>query len=121
MSFDATFNPCAPLIVGFIVSFVCSIYPATMNRKINENGILFTFPHLNRFVIPAVIASIVAAIIQACGDSLNGDFALNQLQGRTPIQQGGWEIVGLLISAATSILAGLIVGIIYKVVNGNTS
>lgn len=90
MSFDTTFNPCAPLIVGFIVGFACSIYPATMNRKINEKGILFTYPHLNRFVVPAIISSIVAAIIQACADSLNGNFALNQLKNRTPIQQGGW-------------------------------
>lgn len=121
MSFDITYNPCVPLIVGFVVSFASAIYPMTFNRKVNEKGVLFTYPHVNRFIIPALIASIVSAVIQASSNSANGAFGINRLSGRTAIQQGGWQLVGFLISAGIAILAGLLIGIICRLINGNTS
>jgi len=116
MSFDVSFNPCWPLVVGFLTSFAFSINTASVNRKINENGVLFTYPHINRFALPALFASIVAAIIQASGDN-SGTYTGNRLADRTAIQQGGWEIVGFLISAACATIAGLIVGLCYKLIN----
>jgi hypothetical protein len=121
MSFDTAFNPCIPLIVGFIVSFLSSLYPSVIHKKINEGGVLFSFPHLNRFLIPAFIASIVSAVIQACGISANGAFEINQLPGRTKSQQGGWQIIGLLITIGIALIAGLIIGIIYKIINNYTA
>jgi hypothetical protein len=114
MSFDTTFNPCVPLIVGYIVSFLSSIYPAQLNQKINKDGVLFTYPHVNRFLIPAFIASIVSAVVQACAHPGR------KLDARTAIMQGGWQIVGLLISAGIAIIGGLIIGIIYKILSWNT-
>lgn len=61
------------MIVGYIIGFVCSIYPAALSRKINQNGVIFTFPHINRFLLPAFFASVVSAIVQATGTSANGD------------------------------------------------
>jgi hypothetical protein len=121
MEFDTSFNPCAPLIVGFIIGFLGSIFPSAINEKFNQNGILFTYPHVNRFLIPSIIAVIVSAIIQACKNSQNGAFGLNRLSGRTAIMQGGWQIVGMLITIATSLIAGFIIGILYLVLSWNTS
>lgn len=120
MEADICFNPCVPLIVGFVVGFVASIYPAVLHRKVNNNGVLFTYPSINRFLVPAFIASIVSAIVQACGVSENGAHTMNMLGQRTAIQQGGWQIIGFLITAATAILAGLIIGILCKVINNFT-
>lgn len=121
MEADTNFNPCVPLIVGFVVSFASSIYSSAIHRKTNNNGVAFTYSHINRFFIPGVIACIVSAVVQAVDLSINGDHNTNRLNDRTPIQQGGWQIVGLLITAGTAILAGLIIGVLYKVINKNTS
>ncbi len=90
-----------------------------MNRKINANGVLFTFSHINRFLIPAVVSSIVSAIVQASDVSVNGSHSANRLSGRTAVQQGGWQIVGILITLATAGIAGAIIGILIKLINKN--
>jgi len=41
------------------------------------------------------------------------------LDGRTHIQQGGWQIVGLLITTGTAGLAGVLIGLAYKVINNH--
>jgi hypothetical protein len=79
MEADICFNPCVPLIVGFVVSFASSIYPSSMHRKANLNGVLFTFPILNNYLIPGFIACIVSAVIQACNVSQNGQHFRNAL------------------------------------------
>ncbi len=51
---------------------MASIYPALMHRKANSNGVLFTFPVLNNYLVPSFFACIVSAIVQACLVSANG-------------------------------------------------
>ena len=72
MEADICFNPCVPLICGYVIGFASSIYPATFNRKANKDGVLFTFPHINRFFIPAFFACVISAIVQASNVSANG-------------------------------------------------
>lgn len=119
MEADICFNPCVPLIVGYVVGFGSSIYPSNMHRKANQNGVLFTFPILNNYLIPGFLACIVSAVVQACNVSENGPHIRNALQERTPIQQGGWQIVGFLITASIAALAGIIIGFSIKAVNRN--
>lgn len=78
---------------------------------------MYTYPTVNRFLFPAIIACLVSAIVQACQVSANGNHTTNALGYRTAIQQGGWQIVGLLITAGTALLAGLIIGILCKLIN----
>lgn len=117
--FDVGYNPCAPLIVGFVVGFLSSTYAATVGRKINGQGVLFTYSHINRFLIPGIFGAIVSAIVQACDNSINGDHGPNRLSSRSPVQQGGWQILGILITAGIAVLAGLIIGLIIKVINNH--
>lgn len=79
MEADINFNPCVPLIVGYAVGFICSLYPASLNRNVNKNGVVFSFATINRFLLPSVLACIVSAIIQACAVSANGLHILNKL------------------------------------------
>ena len=74
---------------------------------------------MNRFFIPGFIGGIVSGIIQACDNSDNGQHGSNRLSGRTAVQQGGWQILGILITAGIAILAGLLIGILIKVINKN--
>lgn len=120
MEADISFNPAVPLIVGFLVSFVCSIWTSAFHRSTNKNSILFTYPIINRFIIPAIISSIVSAIVQACAVSINGDHPMNRLPERTPIQQGGWQIVGFLLTAGIALLAGSIIGFLMRLLNKHT-
>lgn len=73
MEADICFNPCVPLIVGFVVGFICSLFPAGVNRKLNSAGVTSTFNHLQRFIIPAILSTIISAIVQASGFTANGD------------------------------------------------
>lgn len=73
MEADICFNPCVPLIVGFVVGFICSLFPAGVNRKLNSSGVTSTFNHLQRFIIPAILSTIISAIVQASGFTANGD------------------------------------------------
>lgn len=93
------------------------MYAATFGRKINSNGVLFTFSHINRFFIPGLFGAIVSGVIQATSDSVNGSHPLNRLSSRTAIQQGGWQILGILITIGIALLAGLIIGLLYKIIN----
>ena len=119
MEADICYNSCAPLIVGFVVGVMCSIFPGGINRKVNVNGIVSTYNHLQRFLLPAILSTIVSAIIQATGSSANGDYIANLLPGRTPIMQGGWQIVGMLITIATAVIAGVLIGVAYKAINNH--
>jgi nitrogen fixation-related uncharacterized protein len=70
-------------------------------------------------LIPSIIACIVSAIIQACNNS-QSYYNSNRLPSRTSIQQGGWQIVGLLLTVAIAALAGVIIGIFYFVFSWNS-
>lgn len=102
-----------------MVGFAASIYPAAVNRRFNKNGVVFTYAHIYRFLIPAFFGCVVSAIVQACDVSINGAHTTNRLGERTAIQQGGWQIIGFLITAGTALLAGLIVGVLIKIINKN--
>lgn len=121
MEADINFNPCVPLIVGYVVGFISSLFPAALNRRVNKDGVFFSFPTINRFLIPSTLACIVSAIIQACAVSANGLHIMNKLPARTPIQQGGWQLVGFLITTGVALIAGLIIGILFKVSNKFTA
>ena len=47
MEADINFNPCVPLIVGYVVGFASSIYPSVMNRRLNKDGVIYKFSHVN--------------------------------------------------------------------------
>lgn len=117
--FDVGFNPCAPLIVGFIVGFLSSTHAATIGRSLNKQGVIYSYPHINRFLVPGVIGAIVSGIVQACNNGVNGDHGVNRLSGRTAVMQGGWQILGILITTGIAMLAGLIIGIIVKALNNH--
>lgn len=42
---------------------------------------------------------------------------MNMLGTRTPIQQGGWQIVGMLITVGTALICGVVVGVLCKIFN----
>lgn len=108
------------MIVGFVVGLSSSIYPSALGRKMNANGVVSTFSMTNRFLIPAVTSTFVSAIVQGVGQTVNGSHNVNRMGTRTAVQQGGWQIIGLLITLGTALLAGLIIGLLYKVINKNT-
>lgn len=75
---------------GFIVSFLCTIINNALNTKLNKNGVLTSLPHIQRFVIPGILAGITSAIVQAIARQSNGEYGPNgDFPNRNSAQQAG--------------------------------
>lgn len=124
-SADVSWNPCAPLIVGFVTAFVCSFKASALHRKTNLNGIAFSQAHISRYLIPGLVAAILVGILQATGTNRNGHYNNNYFvnQGiradRSYVGQGAFQILGIVTTVAIAGLAGVIIGILYKIINKN--
>lgn len=90
-----------------------------INMKINNNGVVTSLPHIQRFVIPGILAAIASSIVQAIGrQSLgsvygpNGDFA-----NRNTSQQAGEQLLGIPVTIGFALFAGVLAGIVMKIVH----
>lgn len=80
---------------------------------------------INRFLFPAIICGIISAVMQGIGQSQIIDesntttlYALTYDSGmRSATGQGGFQLLGLLLSAVFGSAAGAIIGGLYKLVN----
>lgn len=78
-----SWNPCAPLIVGFVIGFIGSFKSTDLHRWINKDGIGYTQVHLTRYLIPGLVAAILVAILQATGTNKNGFYDKNYFINQT--------------------------------------
>jgi hypothetical protein len=110
MSFDLTNNPTMPLTVGFVVSFLASIYPISLHKKINENGVWLVFPHVHQYVIPGYLSAVVSALVHVSGRTYPATL-------REPNEQAKWQILGYLLSTGLGLCMGLFVHVFYRVIS----
>lgn len=71
-------------------------------------------------MIPGLFSGIISAILAAVNDSANGDYMSNIHPGRTAIGQGAEQLLGIVITVGLAALAGIIVGVMIKLVNKST-
>lgn len=82
---------------------------------------IYSSPIVFRYLIPGLTAAILVAILQGIGQSANGTYAVNYMSGsRSQTGQGGIMLLGIVVTVAIAGLAGLIIGILYKIVNRYT-
>lgn len=112
------FNPAVPLIVGFFVGLISCIYTATWLRRQNSEGVVHTFPHIQRFFIPSIFAVLLGAILHGVGEYQNGGYSLDYKHpDRSVSGQGGFQLIALPLTIGIGALAAAIVGFIFRAVN----
>lgn len=90
-------------------------------------GILDTYGTTVTYMIPGVFASIVSAVVHATNpfeiaytDGVNTlIYSVNREATRSNWGQGGFQIIGIAISAGIALGCGILVGIFYRFLNNN--
>ena len=101
-----------------------------LKRKINSEGVVDSNSAIFHFLLPSLFAAIFSAIMQAVaqtpasysGSTSSGTttvLSYNSLvqSGRSSTKQGGYQIVGWLLSIGIGAVAGVIIGLLYKCIN----
>ena len=101
-----------------------------VRRSINRDGVVDANSVIFSFLLPSLFAACFAAILTAVnehsvftiiadlgalGTGIN--YGPQQEPGRSSIQQGGYLILGWVISACLGLIAGGIIGLLYLVLD----
>lgn len=121
------------MAIGYIVGFVCSLVQTGAKRLLNKGGVIDSNSVVFGFLMPSFFAAISAAICQGVGGTETSmasiaavttvtttiNYANLKELNRSFSEQGGFQIIGWLISVGIGAITGVVVGIIYKVINDN--
>lgn len=124
-SSDLNFNSCVPLVMGYLFGFMSSLYSSSLHRKFNKDGITQTYSYMQSLLVPGLFSAVLAAILQAVGQTDNGLYVDNYFTAtnsgtggsRSYIGQGGFQMLGLVVTAVFGLATGVMIGIMYKVIN----
>lgn len=110
-------NPAVPLGAGFIGGLVSTFYQSALLRRMNKSGVASSLAHFDRYIIPGFFGGVLSAILYAINQGNSGNYTLRFPSDRTNIQQGGYQMVGVALSLAIGIFAGIILGVVFKIIN----
>jgi hypothetical protein len=114
--------------VGTITGFLSVVLIHYLKHRVNKSGVIDTHGTIFAFMIPGVLASIISAVVQATNppsiifftsSTTQIIYETNRSGERNNIQQGGFQIVGMLISIGIAIVAGISSGIFMRIFNKN--
>jgi len=71
-------------------------------------------------IIPGLLSSCFSAIIQGLKPQTVTGYTVNAKIGRSPTLQGGFQIIGMLITIGFGIGVGIILGLLFKYFNNLT-
>lgn len=111
--------------MGFVVSLATSFKASQFHRKTIKDGVKYSSLFITRYLIPGLIAGILVAVLHAVGGSDNGNYLDNYYtaddsasgDARSYIGQGAFMILGIVVTLAIAALAGVIIGILYMIIN----
>lgn len=112
-------NPAVPLASGFMMAFVSTWRHSAALRRFNKNGVSTSIAYVDRFVFPGIFCGLLSAILYAINQGNDGGYVLNRPSDRSNIGQGGMQLAGIGLSIAIGIVGGLLVGLMYKILNRN--
>lgn len=72
-----------------------------------------------RFLLPGAFSGILSAILAAIGQGDDGSYVYVRRFDYTPSIQAGYQMAGVGLAIAFGIGAGLVIGILYKIINRN--
>jgi hypothetical protein len=102
------------------MAFISTLYHSAQLRALNKSGVTTSLAHLTRFLIPGILSGILSAILTAINQGNDGSHqSLNILHYKKPSSMAGLQLAGIGLSLAIGIVAGLLIGVLYLVINGN--
>lgn len=119
-SADLNRNPAVPLTCGFVMAFITSLFHNGQIRKLNNSGVITSLASFSRYIIPAFFCGVLSAILAAVNLGNDENYVYIFGADRSNLGQGGAQMAGVGISIGIGIFGGLILGLIFKVVNKNS-
>lgn len=116
-----TRNPAAPIGSGFIIGLLGSLFHYKFTKRINKRGVFHSLPVFHRLIIPATFAGILSAILSVINQATTTGYTKNIPDYRSNVGQGGFQIIGILLTVAIASFAGAFLGLIYRFLNTNSS
>ena len=86
-------------------------------RSQNSDGVLFTYLHLQRFIIPGIFASFFSAILHGIAGWTNGGYTNYKDVGRDATGQGAFQLIGIPLSIGLAAVGGLLIGFLIRCIN----
>ena len=105
-------------MIGFIVG-VLTTYLNSRKKEINKEGVIDSLGSLFVFLVPSLIGALYSAVLfttSSYGPDNSSMFTQHD-PSRTRFQQGGFQVIGTLITVGIAIVAGLIIGGFSKIFN----
>jgi hypothetical protein len=114
---------------------VCALGQIKLKRRWNREGTIDSNGTIFMFLVPSLFAAIFSAILSGVGQSATSfagyigsttttattSYNSLKLATRSDTTQGGFQIVGWVISVCFGAVTGLIVGLIYRLLDRRAS
>lgn len=101
------------------MGMICTLYQSAQLRKLNRDGVVVSLAHFDRYILPGLFCGILSAILYAIYQGNDGDYLLNKRPDANNIGQGALQLAGIGLSIGIGIFAGLIVGLLFKIINNH--
>jgi hypothetical protein len=98
---------------------VLTTYLNTRKKDLNKEGVIDSLGSLFVFLVPSLIGALYSAILFTTG-AYGPDNTTNFTQhdpSRSRFQQGGFQVIGTLITIGIALVAGLLIGGFSKIFN----
>lgn len=69
------------------------------------------------YLIPGLFSGFLSAILHGVNQGSFTGYTMRAHSSRTFIQQGGYQVLGVLLATGIGLFAGVVIGIIFKVIN----
>jgi tetrahydromethanopterin S-methyltransferase subunit F len=103
------------------MAFISTIFHSEQLRAINKEGVLTSLAHLTRFLLPGIVCGFISAILTAIHQEPEGSNQYFLIKHRGASPRAGMQMAGIGLSLAIGIVAGILIGIIYKLINCNAT
>lgn len=108
------------MAVGSVVGAISCFFHNRSVRNINKDGVVTSLSMINRFLIPSFIGSCLSAILQGVNESeIPGVYLQNSNPDRGAAANGGFQILGLLLTIGFGLITSILVGFSYRLFNNH--
>lgn len=90
-----------------------------MLRRLNKRGVYFSISVFHRLIIPGLFSGILSAILIAIDQVSTKVYIKYVPSYRTNVGQGGFQLIGVLLTMGIASVTGLLIGFLYKAINRN--
>lgn len=101
------------MLIGLIIGIVVTLLNSK-KRSFNSNGVIDSLGSFPLFFVSSFIGAIYSAVLYATQAYGADDTIANAQVGYDRLIQGGFQLAGLAITIGIAALAGVIIGLFWK-------